>query len=571
MTLNRWVQITGMKRDMASVLLVPRKRLVRRYPPINVDDIRDFWRSSSVGRYYDELPKRTDMSPFVRRVLDQGTSPQSGGCSAATACNIIFNRMGLHTRNTPSCLASPTFLYYHANALSRVDSGVSVSELVKVLHTRGTAMENLCPFTLDRCTPSDAADESAHLHKICTVRNLDGCVEATRMSIIAGFPVVVGFPVSSDIQQATPTGLIPDNLRAKVIGAHSVVVVGYDDVKRLFKFVNSWGNQWGDGGYGYFHYDFYKRSVYDSWAIIPDGDSGLEPKTVGCELEQCDDDAFPDISEFRPRSLYLDKLDKSWITGRDYLNRYGRIPGDEVQVMKGNHPSWMKPVIVDDPHVVTTQDSISEDYFWSSIMHNMQVIMDEDEEDVDPWVKSIRDVSSWETSRNTVRTKVCASTERKVFIDDDCDDTRQPDKIARYVTRVKRGTGRIAPVSIRRAGEIRSIEPAICVVKKKNRLSCSTRSLSGGVRVTCKPVPVERIPYEKIATDKKPTRRISQRNTHMSKPGTRVKSLREDKHDTRRVKRAPARYMKSPPRVRQRVKVEDGAVIDASEPTVNLS
>ena len=38
-------------------------------------------------------------------------------------------------------------------------------------------------------------------------------------------------------------------------GAHAVVVVGYDDQRSAFKIANSWGTDWGIGGYGWIDYD----------------------------------------------------------------------------------------------------------------------------------------------------------------------------------------------------------------------------------------------------------------------------------------------------------------------------
>jgi len=43
-----------------------------------------------------------------------------------------------------------------------------------------------------------------------------------------------------------------------VVGGHAVCIVGYDDRKKLLKFINSWGEDWGAQGYGYLPYDYVK-------------------------------------------------------------------------------------------------------------------------------------------------------------------------------------------------------------------------------------------------------------------------------------------------------------------------
>lgn len=40
---------------------------------------------------------------------------------------------------------------------------------------------------------------------------------------------------------------------------HSVCVVGYDNMTKIFKFQNSLGDEWHDSGFGYFSYDFIGR------------------------------------------------------------------------------------------------------------------------------------------------------------------------------------------------------------------------------------------------------------------------------------------------------------------------
>lgn len=40
-------------------------------------------------------------------------------------------------------------------------------------------------------------------------------------------------------------------------GNHAICLIGYDDVNERFKFINSWGTNWGVNGYGYISYDMF--------------------------------------------------------------------------------------------------------------------------------------------------------------------------------------------------------------------------------------------------------------------------------------------------------------------------
>src|SRR6185436_17527294 len=51
------------------------------------------------------------------------------------------------------------------------------------------------------------------------------------------------------------------------LGGHSMVAVGYDDAKQAFRIQNSWGRKWGDGGYAWFSYEFWKRNTRVGYVI----------------------------------------------------------------------------------------------------------------------------------------------------------------------------------------------------------------------------------------------------------------------------------------------------------------
>ena len=63
-------------------------------------------------------------------------------------------------------------------------------------------------------------------------------------------------------------------------GYHAVVIVGYDDQRSAFKIANSWGTEWGIGGYGWIDYDASDTLIVSSY-VTQDmtGDEDLEPSS----------------------------------------------------------------------------------------------------------------------------------------------------------------------------------------------------------------------------------------------------------------------------------------------------
>jgi C1A family cysteine protease len=77
-----------------------------------------------------------------------------------------------------------------------------------------------------------------------------------------------------------------------VVGGHAVVVVGYDDAKKIqntgggpkttgaFRIRNSWGKSWGDAGYGWLPYEYVLQGLaVDWWSLIKS--SWVDTKVFG--------------------------------------------------------------------------------------------------------------------------------------------------------------------------------------------------------------------------------------------------------------------------------------------------
>ena len=98
-------------------------------------------------------------------------------------------------------------------------------------------------------------------------------LERAKAFLAAGFPLVLGFPVSREIsgEPDIPYSTRPGGIR----GGHAVLVVGYDDQRRIgsqrgsLLIHNSWGDAWGDGGYGWLPYAYVTHGLaVDLWTLL---------------------------------------------------------------------------------------------------------------------------------------------------------------------------------------------------------------------------------------------------------------------------------------------------------------
>ncbi len=112
----------------------------------------------------------------------------------------------------------------------------------------------------------------------------DHALEQIKKQLHAGFPVMMGFTCYSSLwhQDVQDSGEIPyPSEKESVQGGHAVLIVGYDDNNMITNpftkkksrgsllIRNSWGKDWGDGGYGSIPYSYVKEQLAsDFWCMI---------------------------------------------------------------------------------------------------------------------------------------------------------------------------------------------------------------------------------------------------------------------------------------------------------------
>jgi C1A family cysteine protease len=236
--------------------------------------------------------------PFQARVdLRKDCSPiedqlNLGSCTANAGVGLVeyFEKRAFNTYID----ASRLFLYkVTRNLLGWTgDSGAFLRSTMASLVLFGLPPEKYWPYIVANydMEPTSFMYAFAENYKAISYYRLDppdtqptNLLARIKGYLASGLPSMFGFTVYSSYRQADNSGEIPFPMPGESsIGGHAVMAVGYDNDKEIKNTANgavktkgallirnSWGTDWGEGGYGWLPYEYVLRSVaVDWWSLI---------------------------------------------------------------------------------------------------------------------------------------------------------------------------------------------------------------------------------------------------------------------------------------------------------------
>lgn len=181
-------------------------------------------------------------------------------CTANAIAALLKFRMGVEHAADPAVeVVTPSRLqiYYHERFIEHTvneDAGAQIRDGIQSLLNWGFCREEHWPYTISQFRhrpPLATYTESAKL-RVADHYRVEQDHDQIVAHLAANEPVVVGFTVyqSFESDEVAHTGQVPMPRQGeKVLGGHAVTVWGHDDASQLYLLRNSWGRQWGMGGY----------------------------------------------------------------------------------------------------------------------------------------------------------------------------------------------------------------------------------------------------------------------------------------------------------------------------------
>ena len=196
-------------------------------------------------------------------------------CSSnAIAAAVEFNL--IKERKERVIFPSRLFLFYNSRAMEHTeeaDEGVYIRDAIKAVARHGDCPESLWPYIEKNypLRPPKNCYDSALKYKAVQYYRIHRRVEDMLSCLASGYPFVFGFTAHEKFESVVKeTGRLEMPFPGeKVIGKHAVMAVGYDDPAGRFIVRNSWGEEFGLGGYFTMPYGYVLKEDLsaDFWTI----------------------------------------------------------------------------------------------------------------------------------------------------------------------------------------------------------------------------------------------------------------------------------------------------------------
>lgn len=228
--------------------------------------------SRFAGSKFSELPVTASVKKWCPVPGDQGSIGSCVGwssCYGALTIQQAQLKKLTDRRQITEQAFSAMFAYNQVKKNDLVcDGGTRIPLLLNVLSSKGTCFHR--EFDVRTCSkqPDDTLLRKAANFAIKdyqtlfqTVDSSDYKIRKTKQALAEGKPVIVGVEIKYnflDIKKEDPVWN-PTKGLTLFAGGHAMCVVGYDDGKQAFEVLNSWGEKWGDNGFGWIRYADYGR------------------------------------------------------------------------------------------------------------------------------------------------------------------------------------------------------------------------------------------------------------------------------------------------------------------------
>lgn len=281
------------------------------------------------------LPSSVDLRNDFPEIKNQGTQ---GACTAFSLVSVIEYFLSKTLKKKTNL--SEAFAYYNARVLrneTNIDGGATFIDIIQSIRDNGVCLEELCPYDPNVYSekPSEEAYSEAESRKITEAKNVCINVNDVKSALAQGFPVIISArAIDSYLSNRNGVLRIPTDTELEdTDNNHAMVICGYIDKEGFFIVRNSWGKNFGDKGYCYLPYEYFRKAKAINQAYVVTGiningieagdlpsiDTLLDGKDVNAQYSIYANMLFEANRELLSNRAHLNKL------RQDYLMLFNKI------------------------------------------------------------------------------------------------------------------------------------------------------------------------------------------------------------------------------------------------------
>lgn len=209
------------------------------------------------------MPLRISLHPFCPTPQDQKAEPSCAAWATAYGAMTIHHaiqRKVSNVRDVDKIAYSKAFVFNQF--CDKPDCIRPIEDVFSFLQKQGTCLaatfRNDVPMAQkpDILAINEAArfrlDTFLTVYDPDTIISLDKNIIRLKRLLADSSPVIVGIRVPISFEKANKVKkwhILPDDIIDSTADAHALCLVGYDDIDSTFELMNSWGSNWGNGGF----------------------------------------------------------------------------------------------------------------------------------------------------------------------------------------------------------------------------------------------------------------------------------------------------------------------------------
>lgn len=243
------------------------------------------------SRSFEGLPPSHSLKKYCPTPNNQSPQQSCVGWATTYAARTILESVARGRTNASLSAQeafSPSYIYNQIKLDPNCNDGSFIPEALSLMYQKGNLKLRDFPYLCEKL-PNYNDHAKASAYKIAdairltpsnfpfTVADKKQIKNLMRNALLANSPIVIGMQVYSSF---TKFGNVWNGQQDEILGGHAMCIIGYDDNKYggAFEIMNSWGSNWGDGGFIWVKYEDLLNNTPEIYQMIGNDRPLPEPK-----------------------------------------------------------------------------------------------------------------------------------------------------------------------------------------------------------------------------------------------------------------------------------------------------